>query len=175
MKPIKLPPKLDVTSFHGSGKGYMLVDTRFFPIVFIQFRNDATEDLMHKYYAWRLEASKVAHDNGALHMIIKDLNEWGVPKPTVRRVIGEYAQRDSSEAGFGWRFLIVANSIMRGAMTAIAWIKGENTGYSFSKSFAAGIIAARQMCEQNDLEFVDGLDPETYVFPQAELEAATRR
>lgn len=175
MKPIKLPPELDVKSFHSStGKGYALLDTRFFPISIMVWKNEPSEDLMHTYYAWRLKASKLAHEHGASHMVIKDLSDWGVPKPTVRQVIGEYAQRDNEEK-FGWRFLIVANPIMRGAITAIAWIKGENSAYSFTKNIPTSITAARKMYEQKKLDFIDGLNEDTYVFPEAELEKAAQR
>jgi hypothetical protein len=138
------------------------------------WKNEASEDIMHLYYAWRLKASAVAHEHGALHMVVKDLNDWGVPKPTVRQVIGEYAQRDSSEHGFGWRFLIVGNPIMRGAITAIAWIKGENSAYTFTKGIPASIAAARNMYESRGLDFVDGLHEDTYVFPEQDLESRRR-
>jgi hypothetical protein len=175
MKPIKLPPELDVKGFQApGGKGYALIDLRYFPVSVMVWKNDPFEELMHPYYAWRLKASQLAHERGALHVVIKDLSEWGVPKPTVRQIIGEYAQRDNEEH-FGWRFLIVSNPIMRGAVTAIAWIKGENSAYSFHKNIAASIAAARTMYDQRGLEFVDGLHEDTYVFPEEDLEKALRR
>ncbi len=165
MEPIKLPPELNVKSFRGKGDGYALIDLRYFPVSIMVWKNDASEDLMHNYYAWRKKASKVAHDHGTVHMVIKDISEWGVPKPTVRKVIGEYAAQDKEHIGFAWRFLIVSNAIMRGAITAIVWLKGEDSMYSFTKSIQASIRDAKRMYAERELEFPNGLDENTYQFP----------
>jgi hypothetical protein len=144
MAPLKLPQELQVNCFPWEvGSGFSAVDTRFFPLSIVKhFGSDPDETVVRRYYSWRSHASRFAHSKGLPHITIMDFEEWGVPKPTIRKVISDYSAKDNEEVGFAWQYLIVTKPIMRGAITAIVWLRGDTGMYTWSSSYQDAIMKA---------------------------------
>ncbi|WP_146157359.1 hypothetical protein [Enhygromyxa salina] len=146
-----------------------MLDLRYFPLTFIKKKGDPSEAYVHAYYKWRKAASAFAHENGMIHIVVKDIDEWGIPKPTIRKMIGDYASRDTEDVGFAWRYIVVTKPVMRGAVTAILWIKGDTQRVSFVASYADAIRTANQLFQDSGCQ-PPSIDPAGFV-PSWELKS----
>ncbi len=161
---LKLPEELNREVIQGPGADHGLLDLRYFPLTFIKMRGDPSEDYVHSYYEWRKKASAFARSKGMVHIVVKDIDEWGVPKASIRKLIGEYAARDSEHVGFAWRYIVVTRTVMRGAVTAILWIKGDTQRVTFVGSYKEAIEDARRLFKKLGCQ-PPAIDADSYAPP----------
>ncbi|PRP97906.1 hypothetical protein ENSA5_31390 [Enhygromyxa salina] len=169
MSSLTLPSDLDPKVIPGGSDGDILLDNRYFPISIAKLRgSDPEESVVHGYYRWREKASAFAHRAGVKHVTIMEFHEWGVPKPTIRKLISEYSSKDLTEVGFQWQFLIVTKPVMRGAITAIVWLRGDTGKYSWASDYPDAVEKAVAEFVRIGIE-PPKIDPLSYEFPVAEL------
>ena len=169
---ISLPSQIDITTLSGTNGVEGLVDMRYFPLTMEKKLGDPSEEYVHNFYKWRKACSAVAARNNTFHVNIMDICDWGVPKPTIRRLIGEYSAADKDEEGFAWQFIIVDKPVIRGAVTAIVWMRGDNSVFSFVANWQEAVRNAIAEFDKRGLP-TPKVDPATYKMP--EDEAARRR
>ncbi|GEM_PF-1987837 len=164
MSSTKLPPDVDIEGFTYSGDTVLgLVDVSHFPLTFDRKLGEPTEQYIHDFYAWRRACSLHAYKMGTVHINVMDFNAWNVPKPTIRKLISEYSRQDLEEPGFCWQYLVITKAVMRGAITAISWMRGDKSAYTFVATQEEAITRAKKMYEERGLSAPD-IDPSSFVF-----------
>ncbi len=170
---LTLPPEIDVTVLTGTNGVEGSVDMRFFPLTIEKKVGEPSEEYVRNFYKWRKACSAYAHSIGTCHVNIMNIDEWGVPKPTIRRLIGELSSDDKDEVGFAWQFIVVNKPVIRGAVTAIVWMRGDQSVYSFVADWADGIRNALELFRQRGIELPPIND--SYVMPTNEAERRRKK
>lgn len=162
---LKLPPEVDIKRIPGTQGDYGLVDVRYFPLTIEKKIGDnPSEEYIHSFYKWRRDCSLYAESIGTKHINIMEFDDWGVPKPTIRKLIGEYSAKDATEPGFLWQYLVVKKPVMRGAITAIVWMRGDSSRYTFVPSYKIALEKAKDHFMSVDIQ-PPAIDPSTYDGP----------
>ena len=157
---MRRPPQLDTKVIPGSDGEKLLLDTRYFPIVFGVFDGPLTEKIVDEYYGWRKPVTAYAASLGQKIIMVIDADKAGIPKPTVRKKTSEYAAGDKDDPGFDISIFIVNNPLMRGALTAMIWVMGtEKAQAGWAANYADAAAKAVERLGQPT-----NLDPSTYKF-----------
>ncbi|NJK32246.1 MAG: hypothetical protein HC927_07470 [Deltaproteobacteria bacterium] len=107
--------------------GLTVCDSRYFPIVVMQWYGTTDLPTMQRYADWIQRLLAWMERSDARGVLISDLRASERPSPTIRRAIGEL--RHSFEGAVQRLMLddllIIDNPAIRGIMTAIGWVKPD--------------------------------------------------
>lgn len=144
----------------------MVGDYRYFPIIIMHIHGQPTEtSIEFLFLNFRGRATEyAAKKNVAVTNIVK-LTNMSPPSATVRKRAGDLAANDRTTPGLLSTNLIVSSPLVRGVLTAIAWVAGsENAPTTNARSMEHAIKNSLAALEVARIAPPD-IDPETYALP----------
>jgi hypothetical protein len=156
----------DVLRFVDGGAS-LVVDLRYFPLCIFIWHGNSTLVLVEEYIKTRAACDTRARAEKTKLIVVTDLANAGAPPATVRKAIAEGAAiLDKSEAMHSY-VTCVPNSLLRGVVTALQWVAGEQSKPNKNvASMMLGIRHALQEYETMGLKVPD-VDPNAYAPPPA--------
>lgn len=126
----------------------VVFDTRYFPIFIHEWHGTATMKIAEEHYPAREPVYERARREGAKLVIITDLSNASTPPATVRKLLGEKAQSDANVDELIGYVILVPSAVMRGVVTALSWIIGENVKpIVYARSMEDALEKATKMAE----------------------------
>lgn len=156
-----------------SGSSIIYLDDRFFPVVISTWVGTANLENCEAFAAWHTEQLERAIAAG-LHMVsISDSARAERPPPVVRRFFADWTAKWDEEAGDRVTSIaVITNPLLRGAMTAIGWIRPEVQRVVTVPDVREALARAIEILEEHGQPAPAGLDPDTYVSPAEDARAA---
>jgi hypothetical protein len=145
----------------------LIWDSRYFPLLISRTKNQTTPGLMKFLAEKRNICCEYAKSTGMRTIHISDASTAQAPDAVNRKIITEMmkeADKPYLNVHFG-TVLILVNPLMRGVLTAVAWMAGGDSTPLYS---AASMEGAFEQCRK--LYGKAGLDvpdfPSNYQFPE---------
>ena len=103
-------------------------DVRAFPYFIAHWIGTPTVPLVDGFLQARRKIFERAVAEGAVTVQITDLSNFGTPTAVVRKHLGAVGkvQDDEFSDVFAGYVLVVPNAVIRGVITALTWIAGDN-------------------------------------------------
>lgn len=141
----------------------IVCDTRHFPLIVQAWIGQPSLEMAKSYFELRramfferarMEKTKV--------FIVADLSKLSSPSAIVRKYIGDTAKIEDDRDELLGYVSVVPSAIMRGVVTALKWIIGDDVKpITLASSMEEGFARARQVLESNDIS----VPPFTYAAP----------
>lgn len=127
------------------------LDNTHHPIVFCHWYGETDEKMVEDLWAMR---NDTCYDGVAKKIILVHLFEVKPPRPTVRKRGADLALNDPYiQDGTFVSVMVVASSLLRGALTAVLWITGKDKfPMEFASSMEEGILIANDLLKAAKVE-----------------------
>jgi hypothetical protein len=102
-----------------------VTDTRYFPLVIYTWFGSSTMATVDEYYKRRWENDARAHAAKTKVIMVNDLAHVAPPPATIRKSIADRAKETDASEALHCYITSVPNPLMRGVVTAMQWIVGE--------------------------------------------------
>ncbi len=143
---------------------FFLADTRYFPVVVLKLPGSPSEVGAKRYYEWLWDMTRYAAAQGQKLIVINDFSVAEMPTPVVRKYMAEEAAKIHIHDGFGHWVPVLPNTLIRGLVTALAWMIGGEKKHHFTKTVEEAIDKSKSLATEMNLELPE-FDSKTYVFP----------
>jgi hypothetical protein len=150
-----------------SGDSVIYVEDKFFPVIIATWEGTADVGNCMAFAAWHERQVDRASREGARLISISDSAHAQRPPPTVRKFFAEWMARLESEPDDPTLAIIVVvtNALMRGALTAIGWVRPEVSEMVVVPDIGSAISNALALLASANYPAPAGLDPATYRSP----------
>jgi hypothetical protein len=142
-----------------------LIDERFDPLIVASFYGLITPKLILEFSAW-FRGYLTSLRPGTKFVMVNDPR--GVPShsPVVRKIAGEEMKklRTQMELHSLQNIMIIDNTLLRGALTALSWLTGDRT-HCAVKDMPEAIRTALEALTRAGLPVPDGVDAMSYEVP----------
>jgi hypothetical protein len=155
----------EIMSFRESGC-HMIGDYRHYPIAIMHVIGQPGESSMDfLFVTWRGKITQHAFEEKKGVAVIVNLSQMIPPTATVRKRAGERAANDRATPGLVSTNLIVTSALLRGILTAVSWVAGnENAPTTHARSMEDAIANSLQALEKAGIKG-PALEPTGYVMP----------
>ncbi len=111
----------------GEAGDLIRLDASFFPVVVTTWYGATTERAIREYYRWVRQMGARAKAERTQMVNITDAGLGGVPTAPVRRLISDLTKELDQDGfrAFMHSITVIDNVLVRGALTAIAWVHGD--------------------------------------------------
>ena len=142
------------------------MDIRHYPIIICELDGTFTEGIVEYFFVqWREPMTDYAESRGERVVVIMQASNSGPPPATVRRAAGEHAAKDASTKGLLCTNIVVSNPLLRGVMTAIVWVAGQdNTNVKYFGKLDQAIVSSIKSLEAAGFT-PPNIDPAAYRIP----------
>jgi hypothetical protein len=107
------------------GAATLITDVRYFPLVIYTWFGSANMATVDEYYKRRWENDARARAAKTKVIMVNDLAHVAPPPATIRKSIAERAKETDASDALHCYITSVPNPLMRGVVTAMQWIVGE--------------------------------------------------
>lgn len=104
-----------------ASRGEVIFDDQHWPFLFVTWRGTADVATVDAYFDAQQEATERARAEGTRLVVVSDALEAENPPAVVRRRIAERSDAMRYEDAHAASFVVLANPLVRGALTAIRW------------------------------------------------------
>lgn len=137
----------------------IILDGRYFPVIFQAWIGQPTMEMAKSYFEARGALFDRAQAERTKVFIVSDLAKTGSPTATVRKYIADTAKTEDDRDELLGYATCVPSAIMRGVVTALKWIIGDEVKpVILFASMDAAIEKARQGLETHGIN----VQPFTY-------------
>lgn len=110
--------------FHDGGST-LIIDNRYFPLTIYTWFGAGSIPLVDEYFKRRWENDARARKENTKVILVTDLAHVSPPPATFRKAMGERAKETDVSDALHCYITSVPNALMRGVITAMQWIGGE--------------------------------------------------
>jgi len=144
-------------------------DDRYAPVIITLFKGRADLDTARWTTEVQRQATLDAMANGHKIVNISDATHAERPPPQVRRYWADTLKKAGPKALDGTlsSYVVIANPLMRGVMTAIGWLAEEVRMVRSVPTLSEAIRRGLEDLDAAGVPRPEGLSPETYVPPSA--------
>jgi hypothetical protein len=124
---------------HVDGTSQLLLVEELAPIYIATFVGTATLPLVAAFQEWTEARVNEAVAAGHPAILISDASAAGLPSAAVRRAFAEQ-KLDATTLSY----VVITNKVMRGAMTAVAWLMGTELDVVTCRTLAEALALASE-------------------------------
>lgn len=145
--------RLETIADAGGGGSFSL-DTRYLPLIICTWTGAPTLEVMNFFFERRKAHFDRALASGTKIIQISDLSNMATPPATIRQYIGEQGKIRDVHDGFLSYVVVVPNAVIRGVITAMKWIAGDDVKpVEFSPSIDDAMKKAAKTFESAGIAF----------------------
>jgi hypothetical protein len=124
---------------HVDGNSQLLLVEELAPIFIATWIGPATLPLVAVFQEWTEARVDEAVAAGHPAFLISDASAAGLPSAAVRRAFAEQKLDAATRS-----YVVITNKVMRGAMTAVAWLMGEELDVVTCRTLADALAQASE-------------------------------
>lgn len=145
--------KIETITAPGGGGSFSL-DSRYLPLIICTWTGAPTLEIMNFFFERRKAHFDRALAAGTKIIQISDLSNMATPPATTRQYIGEQGKILDVHDGFLSYVVVVPNAVIRGVITAMKWIAGDDVKpVEFSPSIEDAFKRAAKAFESAGIPF----------------------
>jgi hypothetical protein len=150
--------------------GYVTMDTTYFPIVKCWWAGVLSPESVDKFWVLRDE---ILANRVPLVVLIHHIDDSKPVEATSRKYLAEKAKADPRiQKGEFISVMVVMSAILRGVMTAVTWMAGDEFPMEFVSNMEQGFKVARKLLEKRDYLDIPTIDANAFTVsknPDAKL------